>query len=383
MWKKQESDMRRLLGRCRFKKGGGSKTTTSRTIPNATGAELSLQDGLTRYNQTGLNNAAGVLSRAVSSIDRQYNPDWNALAGNYNNISSQAANGYSSLMRGELPSAYAAARQKALADDLKGTVGNSISSLASRGVLNSSVTNKALDDVSKDAASQLAKSYASDLAKYSSILGAAQQSGLQTLAGNQLAQNASEQKTNSLFDYANQLANPAQQMWGTMYSGRMGTGTTSQQTTQQTNPWSVAGTLGSAFILCFTGDTLVTIPNGYRKISDILPGDEVLSLDASGAIVPRRVKAVTHAERRPLVHVHFDNGTLWHTTQGQRFYNGTHFVFADGTAPDAAVVFKGAPTRVLYVVEGGEAPVYDLILEGGATENIFFANDVAAEGFGD
>lgn len=375
-------------GRPRMKKGGGSSTTTtSRVIPEQTPNEAYLENGLMDYAKSGLNGAGGIMSQALQSIDRQYNPDWTKLAGSYNGTMGRVSSGYNDLLAGNLPSQFVDARRKALNDDLRATVGSSVNNLAGRGVINSSVMSKALDDISEDAASQLAKSYTSDLGTYSGLLGSTASSANQILAGNQLAQQASETPTNSLFDYAAALANPASNMYNTMYSGRMGTGSTSTTTSggNGNGVWSTIGTLGTAFILCFTGDTLVTTPDGYAKIRDIQPGDMVLSLDEDNEVTPKRVASVTGGHLRDIVEVYFGDGTVWHTTARQRYYDGKHFASIDSVQHPRAVVFQGNPVEVLGVETdtGRKELVYDLTLEGPAERNIFFANDVAAEGMGD
>lgn len=376
-------------GRPRMKKGGGSKqtTTTQRVIPGQTRNEAYLENGLMNYAKSGLNGAGGIMSKALQSIDRQYNPDWTKLAGSYNGTMGQVSSGYNNLLAGNLPSQFADARRNALNDDLQATVGSSVNNLAGRGVINSSVMSKALDDISEDAASQLAKSYTSDIGTYSGLLGSTASNANQLLAGNQLAQQASETPTNSLFDYAAALANPASGMYNTMYSGRMGTGSTSTTTSggNGNGVWSTIGTLGTAFILCFTGDTLVTTPDGYAKIRDIQPGDTVLSLDEGNEVVPKRVASVTGGHLRDIVEVYFGDGTVWHTTARQRYYDGRHFASIDSVQHPRAVVFQGNPVEVLGVETdtGRKELVYDLTLEGPAERNIFFANDVAAEGMGD
>lgn len=373
-------------GRPRMKKGGGgSKTTTSRVIPGQTWNEAYLENGLMDYAKSGLNGAGGIMSRALQSIDRQYNPSWTQLAGNYNGTMGRVSGGYNDLLAGNLPSQFAEARRKALNDDLQATVGSSVNNLAGRGVINSSVMSKALNDISEDAASQLAKSYASDLGTYSGLLGSTASNANQILAGNQLAQQASETPTNSLFDYAAALANPASDMYKTMYSGRMGTGSTTTTTSQpKDSVWSTIGSLGTAYILCFTGDTLVTTPQGYKPIKEIKRGDEVLSLDEHNKVVTKKVSDVTGAHERDIVDVYFGDGTTWHTTARQRYYDGVHFASIDSDEHPQAFVFQGRPVDVLRVSETGRKElVYDLTLEGPADRNIFFANDVAAEGMGD
>ncbi len=203
----------RLLGRHREKKGGGSKSTSTRTIPNQTAEEKSLQDALMSYAKKGLsmtNDAGGVLDQARAAVGKMYTPDWtqvngnttkelrdalsaydgasreyeDALKGNYDRFASRADavlgdyNGemkdvrgqYADLTNGVLPSKFQEARQQALNSDLSKTVGALVNGYASRGVLNSSVTNKALADVSQGAADALARSYTSDLSTEARLL---------------------------------------------------------------------------------------------------------------------------------------------------------------------------------------------------------------------
>ena len=199
------------------------------------------------------------------------------------------------------------------------------------------------------------------------------------------AQLASTVPASTLLGYASQLYSPASSLFNTMYSGRMGTGSTTTSTKQSTDPWSLVGTLGSAAIMCFVAGTLVTLPHGYAEIQDVKAGDEVLSPDEEGQLMPRRVLRVVQSEEpRSIVSVYFENGTVWHTTKGQRFFDGAHFIYAEEGREEAAVVFGGTPTKILRVVPTNlKAVVYDLVLEGGAAQNVFFANDVAAEGLGD
>lgn len=458
----------RLLGRHREKKGGGSKSTSTRTIPNQTAEEKSLQDALMSYAKKGLsmtNDAGGVLDQARAAVGKMYTPDWtqvngnttkelrdalsaydgasreyeDALNGNYDRFASRADaalgdyNGemrdvrgqYADLTNGVLPSKFQEARQQALNSDLSKTVGSLVNGYASRGVLNSSVTNKALADVSQGAADALARSYTSDLSTEAGLLngrsgmlgdvfhknygvasdqyhafkdaadsayGSASAryqnavSNAQSRLQNEMAaQQASTLPASTLLGYASQMYGPASSLFNTMYSGRMGTGSTTTSTKQSTDPWSLVGTLGSAAIMCFAAGTLVTLPHGYTEIQDVRAGDAVLSLDEKGQMTPRRVLRVVRSEEpRSIVSVYFENGTVWHTTKGQRFFDGAHFIYAEEGREEAAVVFGGTPTKILRVVPTGlKAVVYDLVLEGGAAQNVFFANDVAAEGLGD
>lgn len=200
--------------RIRFK---GGSTTTKRNIPGQTANEAALESGLMNYNTTGLSNANNVQDMASNAIN---GIDWSSLI-----------SGANSLTSGQLPSSFATARQNALNADLTGTVGSAISNLGSRGILNSSVTNSALNDISQNAADTLAKNYTNDLSTYSNLL------------------NNASSVPSQLVSLANNMYSPAANMYNTMYSGRMGTaGTTTTQNDGGSSAWNAVGSLGSALL---------------------------------------------------------------------------------------------------------------------------------------
>lgn len=419
----------------------------------------------------------------------QYEGAMDSAKANYDTATGARASAWEDLLAGNLPSAYATNRQAALNTDLRGTMGSAVNSLANRGVINSSVSNKAMDDISQSASDTLAKMYNTDINTYASLLGqdasnikqaydvasgnagsvygaqsgadssmygaqsaadsniyGAQSAADSTLYGNQtgsarnvfgnqyqtaqgqfdnaanaygstmgqladmyqtkvgatgdkfsnlsnqyndllnggiISQTASYEPMTNYLNYASQLSAPASNLFNTLYSGRMGTGsTTTTQSSGNSGVWSAIGSLGSMALLCFTGETLVTTPEGYVELANVSEGDTVLSVH-DGEIVPKQVVKVYGPETKEVIDVYFDNGTVWHTTKGQRYYDGKHFVYVDfGGTP--AMVCGGHPSRIVSVQSTGKmAAVYDIKLEGFAGENVWFANDVAAEGFGD
>lgn len=437
-----------------------------------------LMNGAQNEFKTNTNNLLGEYNRRMdgylgdytgaeqSALD-QYEGAMGSAKGNYDAAVGRRQSAWDDLVNGVLPSQYASNRQAALNADLKGTMGSAINNLASRGVINSGVGNKAMDDISQSASDTLAKRYADDLQLEASLLGQDRsnarsdydvasgnagnlyanrtgsarsiydnsasnangqfgnylqtyqsQYGNSTDAYNRAIQsygdvyktrantagdwlNNANQTNNNLFDsaikgqaasldvpstmlgYAGQLTSPVSNLYNTMYSGRMGTGsTTTTQSDGGSGMWSAVGGLGAAAIMCFHGNTLVTTPKGYKAIRNVQVGDEVLSVH-EGEIVPKKVTAVVGPTRQTIIDVYFENGTVWHTTKGQRYFDGTHFGYVEHEG-EPALVYNGNKTHILEVRESGKtAMVYDLTLEGFAGENVFFANDVAAEGFGD
>lgn len=141
------------------------------------------KDMFNQYLGTNQNNqnAIGALQNQISSVGAQnltdntkYANQLAASVDNMNNTASQLANEYSgallqnqnamnAITSGQLPTAYQEARQKALNNDLESTLGSAVSGLASRGIINSSQADTAINNISKNASNTLAAQYAQDL----------------------------------------------------------------------------------------------------------------------------------------------------------------------------------------------------------------------------
>ena len=358
-------------------------TTTERNIPAQSANEAELENGLMGYNRSSLSGAQSALGKYMSALGGTYTPNWSTLADNYNKTMAGVNSGYSTLANGELPTTYATARQKALQDDLTSTVGSSISGLANRGIINSSVTNRALDDISQNASDTLAKQYTNDLSTQANLLGQQASAAGNTLSGNTTAQGASYVPASTLLGYASQLYSNPYSMYNTMYSGRMNSGGTT--TTQQSSDngkdgfWGGVGALGSAAIkACFTKDTLVSTPYGKKRISNLEVGDKVLSLNADDKIKVGTVIEVRKPVKNHIVDVQFGNGSVWHTTDTQTVYTSPGMELV-GDAVHPSITEDGERTPIMSVVDTGRIDnVYDVVIDG---RNIFFVEGIAAEGF--
>ena len=105
-------------------------------------------------------SARDATNRQLENISNQYGNTNNAI----NERLDQLANGY-------LPSQYQQNMQNAIASTLKGTMGQTVNNLGQRGVLNSSVTSAAMNDISKNAADSVAKQYQGNIGLVSNLLG--------------------------------------------------------------------------------------------------------------------------------------------------------------------------------------------------------------------
>lgn len=112
---------------------------------------------------TGANNANNGYIGGIGNAMATYQEGNKYLDSDYQKAMANNEGVMSGLLSGQLPSAYAQNRQKALQSDLDATMGSALSSLADRGIINSSVANQSMNDISKNAANSLASSYTNDM----------------------------------------------------------------------------------------------------------------------------------------------------------------------------------------------------------------------------
>ena len=132
---------------------------------------------------TGANNANNGYIGGIGNAMQTYQEGNKYLDNDYQKAMADNAGIMSGLLSGDLPSAYAQNRQKALQSDLDATMGNALSSLADRGIINSSVANQSMNDISKNAANALAANYTSDMGTAANLANSAYNNQLNGLNG--------------------------------------------------------------------------------------------------------------------------------------------------------------------------------------------------------
>ena len=212
-----------------FKSKGGSSTTYNYTPSEEEKALLQQQ---LKYqeafypNVIKLNQTAGdVLWDSYGTVQADYDK-MNTEAQN------QIANAQgivSGLQQGVLPQEYIDNMTNAIQSGVQNTVGNAINSLGSRGVLDSSVTNKALGDISQNVSDTMAQQYANNIATQSQL--ANQQIGNATagITASAGAQEAAQAPALSLWNASLGLQGSGNQVLGNI-AGKYGTGVTTQNT---------------------------------------------------------------------------------------------------------------------------------------------------------
>ena len=398
---------------------------------NQTAANNQLVQGLipqvnanTDANAAANNRFSGLLGTAIQSMT-QGNKE---LASEYNTAMQNNNTAMQGLLNGVLPSSYAENRQKALQADLTNTVGNTLSGLASRGIINSSQADSAFNDISRNASNTLAAQYGNDMQTAAGLAGQAYNSQLAGINGkagllgdmfkNQLSgygQQADLANTNfnnrqQGISTLSQLANQSQQMatdpiktaataqeaatntpmkYLAMATGQNAPtqGLLSQLSQQRYSVASPAQTvvrqgsggffgglmsgLGSYFA-CFTAGTEISTPEGAVAIEQMAFGDQVVSLGI--------VNQVTELHDMGEADIYELNTSSFavETTQTEIFLT------PDGKKPltelsegESVMTVNGFEPITSIVETGRKEKVYELELTG---DNMFYANGILAEG---
>ena len=219
--------------------------------------------GSTTYSYTPSEEERALLAQQVE-LQNQFYPNaikLNETAGNvlwdsygtvqadYDKMNTEAQNQIanaqgivSGLQSGQLPEAYVQNMTDAISRGVNNTVGNAINSLGGRGILNSSVTNKALGDISNSVSDTMAQQYTNNIGTMSQLANqqlSGANAGIVTSAG---AQEAAQAPALSLWQASLGLQGSGNQVLGNI-AGKYGTGVTTQS----------GGGLGSALTGVATG----------------------------------------------------------------------------------------------------------------------------------
>jgi hypothetical protein len=339
-------------------------------IPKQSADEATLQTGLMGYAGNGLTNAGNLQTQGMDALNGVAGVDWGGMLNNYNNTMSGVSSGYNNLSSGILPSQYADARRQALSADLDATIGSKINNLNSRGLFgDSSPTRAMLNDVSRNASDTLARNFSSDMGAYSNLLGQQANNAGNVLGNTAQAQQNSYFEPSQLFGYASNMAAPGQNMYNTMYSGRMG-----QAQSGGDGGKGAAAQIGSALIMaCFVAGTKIATPDGDKNIEDIKVGDKVYSFD--------NIETVTFVQD-PIISpddyltIKGERGTQVTTTSTQPFVTTEGEALAPVLIGEIVLTETGE--ELIISIEPAEKElVYDLSTTG---ENIYFANGFAVKG---
>lgn len=398
---------------------------------NQTAANNQLvQSLIPQVNTNTAENAAanagysGQIGNAITSMT-QGNKE---LGAEYNAAMKNNSTTMQGLLNGVLPSSYSENRQKALQSDLTNTVGNTLSGLASRGIINSSQADSAFNDISRNASNTLAAQYRNDMQTAAGLAGQAynnQLAGINGKAGllddmfrNQLSgygQQADLGNTNFNnrmhgLSTLSQLANQSQQMamdpiqtaataqeaaintpmkYLAMATGqnaptqgllsqlsqqRYSVATPGQTIVRQGSGGFFGGLMSGlgSYLACFVAGTGISTPEGAVAIEQMTFGDQVISFGTVNEVqeLHDMGEADIYELNTPSFAVDTTQTEVFMTPDGNKplseLSKGESVMTVNGFEPITAIIATGRKEKV-----------YELELTG---DNMFYANGILAEG---
>ena len=387
---------------------------------NAIGA---LQNQISTAGAKNLTDNTRYANQLAASVDTMNNGA-SQLANEYNGALLQNQNAMDSITNGQLPTGYADARRQALNNDLQATVGNAVSSLASRGIVNSSITDNALNDISKNAANTLVSQYSNDLGQAAALNTQALNNNLSGIGAKMgLWGNTYNNNQNGIINqanlmnqgYANQMNNAGTaaglvgQREG-LAQNPINTGATTQSASTQpakdyysmsqlnnadqedllnrymTLRYGLAqpaqtmvkqgngGFLGGLMKgFCFVAGTEIATPEGGKVIEAFVNGDTVITLGAVNDVI--ELHDMGEKETHRLETASF--GVT--TTDTEKFLTPEGLKLASELVVGETVVMtvNGYEPVTISEATGNTEHVYELQCTG---DNLFYANGIMAEG---
>ena len=350
----------------------GKKSSNTVTSYTPTDEEKRLMQQASAYAEAVAPNALALNNIAAELLYGSYGTvqaDFDQMNKEAQAEIAQAQQGITDLTQGNLPTAYTENIQNAINRGTENAVGTMVQSLADRGVLNSSVTNSALQGISNATANAMADAYNTNIATLANLYNAQIGNAAQNMTTSAAAQEYAQKPALSLWQASLGLN-------GANTSAITALSHTGDRTTTNPSSGLIGGVLTGAAssLFCFTGDTLIATPTGDKPIRHIKQGDIVLSVEDDGTLAPAEVLATMNPHDSETYTVLAGDCHV-HTTLSQPL------LLADGTmklVQDLTIGDELARTgSVTGIVLSGKRKVYDLTVSG---TNRYLANGFVAQG---
>lgn len=208
-------------------KGKGSSTTTYTASPEE--RELIAQQ--LKYQQAFYPNVLALNDTAKDLLFGSYGTvqaDYNKMNEDAQQQIANAQQNIGNLQQGILPESYTQNMTDSIRSGVTNTVGSALNSLGNRGVLNSSVTNSALNDIDKNVANTMAQQFQNNIATQSQLAGQQIQNATAGTTASAANQEAAQQPALNLWNASLGLQQSGNSVLGNI-AGKYGTTVTNQQ----------------------------------------------------------------------------------------------------------------------------------------------------------
>ena len=322
-----------------------------------------------RYLESIQPSVDALVSKGTDLLSGVVNPNWQ-------NIYSQTVNDIDGLRKeqaelatGKLPDAYTNAKKDYFNRIYENTMGQQLSAMAKKGIVDSSRFNSTTNDMQKNMNAQLSKDYSEDLKMQSGLLDQKYQFAMNPM---ELAHKA------NMYSFANpqqylQLAqgqnssnNQAIQSTGQLQNGR-------GYVTQNGSGFFGGLMQGvGAYLACFPAEVTIETDYGYIPINEIQEGDIVVAKDG----IERVYKVIDCGLKETMI-LSTDNHQV-ETTHTQTVWTRDGLKAIDELDEGMEILTDSGFERITNFSAGRVVPVYELVCSG---SNMFYANGIVVEGF--
>lgn len=323
-----------------------------------------------------INSLANIGNSSLANIPQfNYGQMYNNNMGQQQNIQA----GFDGLAQGRLPDGWSDEQAKAIERSMGNAMGSTMAKWADKGLVNSSLSQKAFGDVSGWAASELQKNYLNNLSAAGSALGNSMNALWSPMQYAQQAEQAAWATPNNAFGLAGQLNQPMSDLLSMLLQQQTSLSSPAQtMVTQKSSPWGaiggIAGQLGAAAITCFPAGTLIDTPQGEVPIEEIREKEVVSGENLQDEVVVKTYEAI----KPELLVIVTDKGVL-RTTDGQRLMlAGNQLRKSEDIQTGDQLMHRSGYAKVSAVEkEMEEVTVYELDTTG---KNLFWADGFLVEG---
>lgn len=365
----------------------GKKATTTSNTYTPTAEEKALQGIELEYAKAVSPNAKSLNDYAMNSIIDSMGTnkvDYSGLNDTAQQKIAQAQSGVNDLTNGVLPQAYQDNMEASIKNGVTNSMGNLLQDYGSRGVLNSSVTNKGIQGINDAAAQAMSDAYTKNVSALSGLYGQMNDTATSGITAGAAAQEAALAPATNLWNMSTGLNSTTT---GAL-SALSGKGTTTSTATGSTsglfggilsNLAGNASLFGSSNSSCFTEETKVKTPDGDKEIKRVNVGDKVVCPHVDGTETIETVIEVMeprYSDVYTLICQGANNSKNFvNTTLTQPILTAdNNFVIVGNLG--VGTIIKGIG-KLISVIYSGERKVYDLKVTG---ENNYYANGFIAKG---
>lgn len=322
-----------------------------------------------RYLESIQPSVDALVSKGTDLLSGVVNPNWQ-------NIYSQTVNDIDGLRKeqaelatGKLPDMYTNAKKDYFNRIYENTMGQQLSAMAKKGIVDSSRFNSTTNDMQKNMNAQLSKDYSEDLKTQSGLLDQKYQFAMNPM---ELAHKA------NMYSFANpqqylQLAQgqnssnqQALQTTGNLQNGR-------GYVTQNGSGFFGGLMQGvGAYLACFPADVTIETDYGYIPINEIQEGDIVVAKDG----IEKVLKVVECGLKETMI-LSTDNHQV-ETTHTQTVWTRDGLKAIDELDEGVEILTDSGFEHIINFSAGRVVPVYELVCTG---SNMFYANGIVVEGF--